>query len=419
MINIRKINKKYGNQQVLKDISISFPRFGLVVIYGPSGCGKTTLLNCLSGLLSFDGDIEVNGLHLKDLSEKEMNAFRLKNIGFIFQDFKLFENETVLNNVLFPIDVLSNSSIEAKRRKSNELLKLVRLKNKEKQLVNKLSGGEKQRVAIARALINNPKLILADEPTGALDSKTAIEIMDILEKVSTKSLVIIVSHDEELTKKYADQIIEMEDGVVKKISYQNKKEHDTYLPIEKTLHSEKKPAIPASFLFHHASSSMKQKKWRTMICNGVTSLGLIGVGLAVTISSSISTNIKKAYTSLIDDSKIMISLKDENQSIYGLYAGSYYEAMELKDKYPEYIEDIGIDYLANFENYFQTLNCIALADTDYYYPIEGLSARTINEFKWLDIDPPSTVYPEQIELIMLIVNPSTTSSSSNSVICSG
>lgn len=397
MINVRKVNKTYGNQHVLKDVDFSLPRYGLVVIYGPSGCGKTTLLNCLSALLPFEGDIEIDGSHIRDLSEKEKNTFRLKNIGFVFQDFKLFENETVINNVLFPIEVLSNASPETKQRKSNELLKLVGLKNKEKQLVNKLSGGEKQRVAIARALINNPKVILADEPTGALDSKTATDIMTILEKVSTKSLVVIVSHDEELTKKYADQIIEMKDGVVDKISYQSKREHETYLPIEKTRFSEKKPAIPASFLFHHASSSMKQKKWRTMICNGVTSLGLIGVGLAITLSSSISSNIKKAYTSLIDDSKVMISLKDENQSIYGLYAGSYYEAMDLKNKYPKYINDIGIDYFANFESYFQTINCIALADTDYYYPVEGISARHINEFKWLDVEPPSTMYPEHID----------------------
>ena len=115
MINVRKVNKSYGNQRILKDVDFSLPRYGLVVIYGPSGCGKTTLLNCLSALLPFEGDIEIDGSHIKDLSEKEKNTFRLKNIGFVFQDFKLFENDTVINNVLFPIEVLSNASPETKQ----------------------------------------------------------------------------------------------------------------------------------------------------------------------------------------------------------------------------------------------------------------------------------------------------------------
>ena len=395
MINIKKLNKKYGQETILKDINLSFPRYGLIAICGPSGCGKTTLLNCLSGLLEFEGDIEIDNKHLSSLSEKEMNKFRLTNIGFIFQDFKLFENETAINNILFPLSTISNLPMESQKRKAHELLKLVGLLDKEKQIVNKMSGGEKQRVAIARSLINNPKVILCDEPTGALDSKTAIEIMDLLEKVSTKSLVVLVSHDKELTKKYADRIINLKDGVIDKIQYCNKHKHDSYIPIEKNKYSEKKPAIPFPFLFNHAKNTMKQKKWRTAICNLVTSLGLIGVGLAVTLSSSISANIKKAYTSLIDESKIMISLKEDN-SIYGLYSASYYEALDLKEKYPEYIYDVGVNYLADYEEYFPDINCIAIGNTSYYRPIEGLSARHINDFKWLDLEGPTVMYPQMV-----------------------
>ena len=396
MIYIKKLKKTYGQEVILKNINLDLPRYGLIAICGPSGCGKTTLLNCLSGLLPFQGDIEIDSKHLSSMSEKQKNKFRLKNIGFIFQDFKLFENESVMNNILFPLETISSIPKESKIRKCQSLLKLVGLAVKEKQIVSKLSGGEKQRVAIARSLINNPKVILADEPTGALDSKTAEEIMSILQKISTKALVILVSHDEELTKRYADRVIKMKDGEINKIVYCNKKEHETYIPIEKNKYSEKKPTIPLSFLFNHAKGAMKQKKWRTSICSLVTSMGLIGVGLAVTLSSSISTNIKKAYTSLIDESKIMISLK-EDKSIYGLYSASYYEALDLKEKYPEYIYDVGANYVADFESYFPDINCIALGDVAYYRPINGISARHINDFKWLDMEELTTFYPNSVE----------------------
>ena len=398
MINIVNVHKKYGQEEILKGIDLSLPETGLIVIYGPSGCGKTTLLNCLSGLLPFSGDIEINGKHINQMKENECNRFRINNIGFIFQDFKLFENESVINNVLFPIEVISHRDKESKYRKAHELLRLVGLKKKEKQVVSKLSGGEKQRTCIARSLINSPKIILADEPTGALDSKTAVEIMNILECVSKKSLVIIVSHDEELTNKYADQTIVMRDGKVIEIKEHTRYKTDKNLIIEKRIVSLKKHAIPAHFLFHHAYTSMKQKKWRTLICNGVTSLGLLGVGLAISISSSISINIKKAYTSLIDESKVMVSLKEDN-SIYGLYSGSYYEANDLKDKYSEYIHDVGVDYLANFESFFPDDNTLAIADTFYYTPINGISARHINEYKWLDIEAPSKMYPEKVDTL--------------------
>ena len=398
MINVNNLSKKYGQETILDNLSFSLPNTGLVVIYGPSGCGKTTLLNCLSGLLTFEGDICIDNKIINQLSEEELNKFRLKNIGFIFQDFKLFENETVATNVLFPLHIISDEEKETKNRKCDELLKLVGIKDKKNIVANKLSGGEKQRAAIARSLINNPKIILADEPTGSLDSVTSKDVMNILKTISKRSLVVVVSHDEELTKKYADMIIFMRDGKIIETKEQISECDSSQIALEKTMYSEKKHIIPFSFLIRHAYSSMKQKKWRTIICNLVTSLGLIGAGLAVILSSSISNNIKQAYTSLIDQSKVMISLKEDNSS-YGLYAGSFYEAMDLKNKYSEYINDVGVDYIADFEKFFPDINCIAVADTFYYQPIEGISARHINEYKWLDVDGPATIYPEAIDYL--------------------
>ena len=396
MITFRNVSKSFNARKVLDDINLKLPDTGLVIIQGPSGCGKTTLLNILSGLLKFEGDIEVNGKYINKLYEKDMDDFRLKNYGFIFQDFKLFENESVLNNILFPLEIISGANQETKIRKCQSLVSMVGLKNSLNQNVSKLSGGEKQRVAIARALVNSPKIILADEPTGSLDTTNGKQIMEILQAVSAHSLVIVVSHDDELAKEYGNQVIKMNDGKVVDIIFQEKEIKKSYIPIAKSFYANKKSSISSWFLCHHTLSSIKQKKWRTAVCNMVTSLGLIGVGLASSLSSAISSNIKSTYSQIIDESKIAMTLKNQEKSIYGQYAASYYEISELAVKNQEYIYDIGCTYFNDFESFFPNANCIALADTAYYHPIEGISARHINEFRWLDMDHPSKIYPEDV-----------------------
>ena len=399
MITFTNVKKRFGNVTVLDIKNLHLPRTGLVVIEGPSGCGKTTLLNLISGLLPFEGDINVDGHHVSLMSQKEMDEYRLTKFGFIFQDFKLFEEESVLDNVIFPLESISTASKERKTQKCLDVIAMVGLKQNVKQNVSKLSGGEKQRVAIARALINGPKIILADEPTGSLDTKTAIEIMDILQKVSNRSLVIVVSHDHDLAKKYADQIIKMKDGKVSSIKDIKRDKDNRNLPISRMFFSMRKPVVPSSLLLHHTINSIKHKKWRTSICNMVTSLGLIGVGLATSLSSSISTNIKNSYAQILDDSKITISMKNNDRTIYGQYGVNYYEASDILKKYPDDIYDIGVTYYNDFESFFPHSNCVALADTSYYHVVEGLSARHINEFRWLDKECDEIIYPEQIDYL--------------------
>ena len=394
MIIIKKLTKKYKDRKVLDNINVSFPRNGLIAICGDSGCGKTTFLNCLSCLLDYQGDIIIDGVNLSKLSEEEGDIYRLKHIGFIFQDFKLFNSETAERNILLPLEMSSDMKDKLKQRKVEDLLEIVGLSKSRGQKINLLSGGERQRIAIARALVNDPKIILADEPTGALDSVNAEAIMKILEGISKKSLVLVVSHDEELMRKYASKIIHMKDGKISSNEYPNREEREVYLPIFKNKETNKKPSIPSSFLFRHSLMSMKEKKWRTIICNLITSLGLIGVGLAVSLSSTISTNIKKAYSTMIDDSKIVMSIKDANQRIIKS-SGDYYEAMEISKQFPEYVLDVGVNYQVDFENFFKDKNEFAIASTTYRQPIEGLSARHINEFKWLDFYKP-IIYPHQI-----------------------
>ena len=399
MITITKLYKRFGSSVVLNNINLKLSRTGLVIIKGPSGCGKTTLLNILCGLIDFEGDVQIDGKHIGLLNEKAKDECRLKNYGFIFQDFKLLENETVINNIMFPLEAISSASTETRTRKCSDLINMVGLKSSIKQRVNKLSGGEKQRVAIARALVNSPKIILADEPTGALDSKTADEIMKILQKISNKSLVVVVSHDDELAYKYADKVIEMEDGAIKSITNQSIEKNEKYLPISKQFYSMKKSKVPFSFLFRHTLSSIKQKKWRTMICNSVTSLGLIGVGLATSLSTAISSNIKDAYSQIIDDNKITISQKNNENVNHGIYAASYYEVMDIYEQNQDRILDVGVVYKNDFESFFPQSDCIYLENTHYRVPIEGLSSRQINDFRWLDVDRPINIYPEEISYL--------------------
>ena len=366
MIKIINLVKRFKDRLVLKNICHEFPKKGLCIIYGPSGCGKTTFLNCIAGLLSFEGSIILEHQRLESMSDNELSNMRLKNYGFIFQDFKLFENETILANLLFPLETIYHLSKEKKKRKCQDLLSLVGLEDREKQIVNKLSGGEKQRVAIARALINDPKVVLADEPTGALDEKNGIEIMNILKIISRKALVIMVSHDQELTRKYADQIIAMEEGEIIYIDVQNNEEEIKNLPVVKNGETNKKAHIPDDFLLKHTYHNMKQKKARTLICYSMTSLGLIGVGLAFALSSTIAQNIKDAYRDIVDENSLVFSLKDKENSIQGQYATSYYDAEEIKAKYPNYIKDVGVTYYANFEKFFPDNNVLAIDRSGHY-----------------------------------------------------
>ena len=399
MIKVNNLFKNFNTRSVLNGVNHVFPMKGLCIIYGPSGCGKTTFLNCLAGLISFNGSIEFNNQRLELLNDNELSQLRLKKYGFIFQDFKLFENETVLANLLFPLETLYHLSKEKKQRKCQDLLSLVGLDIKEKQIVNKLSGGEKQRVAIARALINDPEVILADEPTGALDEKNSIEIMNILKIISQKSLVIMVSHDAELTKKYADQIIEMDEGEIVRIENRtNDEENYHHLPVVQNGLTNKKSKIPDDFLLAHTYHNMKQKKARTIICYSMTSLGLIGVGLAFALSSTIANNIKDAYREIVDENSIMFSLKDKENLMNGQFASSYFEVEEIKENYSEFIEGVGVTYYINFEKFFPDVNSLVISHNYRYSPIAGFSARHINDFEWLE-NVEATIYPEQVDYL--------------------
>ena len=218
MLNLTNIKKDYVDGKdivsALKGIDLSFRKNEFVSILGPSGCGKTTLLNIIGGLDKYsDGDLTINGVSTKDYEDKDWDAYRNNSIGFVFQNYNLIPHLTALENVELAL-TLSGISKEERKKKAVEALNKVGLIDKVNKKPNQLSGGEMQRVAIARAIINNPDIILADEPTGALDSKTSIQIMEILKEVSKEKLIIMVTHNPEIAKKYSNRVITLLDGTV-------------------------------------------------------------------------------------------------------------------------------------------------------------------------------------------------------------
>ncbi len=234
MLTINSISKKFRNTTALDNVSIRFPKKGIVFITGKSGCGKSTLLNILGGLERYDsGDIRINGKSSKDFKNQDWDYYRNTYIGFIFQDFNLIDDITVFDNVKLALN-LQGSSDEKSNKLTNKLLKQVELYDKKDNLASELSGGQKQRVAIARALVKNPDIILADEPTGNLDSKTSTVILDILKEMSKDRLVIMVTHDTEYSEKYADRIIELKDGRILNDSLKNSNKKSKEIRVDKT-----------------------------------------------------------------------------------------------------------------------------------------------------------------------------------------
>ena len=218
MLELKNIRKSYpsGDEslEVLKGIDLQFRRQEFVSILGPSGCGKTTMLNIIGGLDQYtSGDLIINGKSTKDFKDRDWDTYRNHSIGFVFQSYNLIPHQTVLQNVELAL-TLSGVSKTERRRRAKEALEQVGLGSQIRKKPNQLSGGQMQRVAIARAIVNNPDIILADEPTGALDTETSIQVMDILKAISQDRLVIMVTHNPEIAERYSTRIIRILDGQI-------------------------------------------------------------------------------------------------------------------------------------------------------------------------------------------------------------
>lgn len=290
MLELRKISKIYKTndlkQTALNDINIKFRKSEFVSILGPSGSGKTTLLNIIGGLDKYtSGDLIINGISTKKYSDKDWDSYRNYKIGFVFQSYNLIPHQSALSNVELAL-TLSGVKKEERRKRAIEVLKKVGLERHMHKRPNQMSGGQMQRIAIARALINNPDILLADEPTGALDSETSIQIMELLKNISKEKLVIMVTHNPELANIYSNRIIKILDGKI--IDDSNPfNEEDSKITEEKT----KKTSMSFLTALSLSLNNLMTKKGRTILTAFAGSIGIIGIALILSLSNGFKVEI--------------------------------------------------------------------------------------------------------------------------------
>ena len=332
MLELKKISKVYETdsfkQKALDGVSVSFRENEFVSILGPSGSGKTTLLNIIGGLDNYtSGDLIINGISTKKYNDKDWDTYRNHRIGFVFQSYNLISHQSILSNVELAL-TLSGVSKNERRKRAIKALKEVGLEEHMNKRPNQLSGGQMQRVAIARALINNPDILLADEPTGALDSKTSTQIMKLLKEVAKDRLVIMVTHNSELAEEYSTRIIELKDGEVisdnnpfdgKEEERQNKKK-------DRKKNMSFKTALSLSF------NNLLTKKGRTILTAFAGSIGIIGIALILSLSHGIQNYIDKTEEETLSSYPLIIQKESVDMStILESLAGSA-EQKEYKDE---------------------------------------------------------------------------------------
>ncbi len=310
MLQLKNIRKSYKTgdftQVALDDISLSFRKSEFVAILGQSGSGKTTCLNIIGGLDKYDsGDLIINGTSSKTFKSKDWDAYRNNSVGFIFQSYNLINHLNIIDNVEIGM-TLSGVSRHKRREKAKEVLERVGLKDHMHKKPNQLSGGQMQRVAIARALANDPDIILADEPTGALDSTTSRQIMELIREIAKDKLVIMVTHNPELAQEYADRIVKFKDGKIT----------DDSNPYDDTAESEsyalKKTSMSFLTALKLSGKNISTKKGRTILSAFASSIGIIGIALILSLSSGFQEQIIKFQNDALSEFPIIVSRQSMN-----------------------------------------------------------------------------------------------------------
>ena len=308
MLQIKQICKQYKTgdlvQNALNNVSLNLRDNEFVAILGPSGSGKTTLLNIIGGLDRYDsGDLIINGISTKKYTDRDWDSYRNHTIGFVFQSYNLIPHQTVLANVELALTISGVSGAE-RRRRATEALQKVGLGNQLHKHPTEMSGGQMQRVAIARALVNNPDILLADEPTGALDSETSIQVMELLKEVAKDRLVVMVTHNPELAHQYATRIVQLKDGVIR--SDTDPYEPDTAQlapPVHKSMgRSSMSPLTSLSLSFNN----LLTKKARTLLTAFAGSIGIIGIALIISLSAGVNQYIDDTERSTLSEYPLQI-----------------------------------------------------------------------------------------------------------------
>ena len=352
MIEFKKVSKKY-DRILFKDFNFKFEDKGFYLIKGNSGSGKSTILNMISGLdKDYEGDILFDNYSLKRFSNSKLARLRMDDIGFIFQSFNLFENDTVSNNILITLNTLDISKKE-KDYKLYEILNRLGLIKLKDTLVSKLSGGEKQRVALARSLVKSPKVLLADEPTGALDFKNSKKIFKILKSISQDILVIVVTHDEYFSNLFGSNILYFNN---QKIEYKNiVNEHNPkFVVLNFKNKYKRKYSLSLKFIFNRFKESFKSNKKMNAFIISMCSISLFLFGLTLTINQEIGNLIINSFSSLCGENSLILESKSSSE-VKDYYGASKDDLINIYKTYSD-IDEIGCFYLNDFNNFFVESN---------------------------------------------------------------
>lgn len=386
MLKLLNIKKDYvmGDSTVkaLRGVNIEFRNNEFVSILGPSGCGKTTLLNIIGGLDRYtSGDLVISGRSTKEYKDSDWDTYRNHTIGFVFQSYNLIPHQNVLSNVELAL-TLTGVSRSERRKRAIEALEKVGLGDQLNKKPNQMSGGQMQRVAIARALVNNPEILLADEPTGALDSETSVQIMDLLKEIAKDRLVIMVTHNPELANEYSSRIIKLNDGVVTDDSnpYTAKDENK-----EKAV--QKKPSMSWFTAFSLSINNLLTKKARTILTSFAGSIGIIGIALILSLSSGVNAYIDSVeedtlssypisiQQSSTDVSDLITNLMKENSTVEERDENKIYSNDIMNQMMTSMINGSSSNDLKAFKSYLESDSCNI---NDYASDIKYSYSTTIN-----------------------------------------
>ena len=405
MLELKNVKKSFKTgdfvQQALKGINLNFGDKEFVAILGSSGSGKTTLLNIIGGLDHYDsGDLIIKGKSTKKFKEKDWDAYRNNSIGFIFQSYNLIGHISVLGNIELSM-TLSGVSSKEKKKRAMDVLEKVGLKEHAHKKPNQLSGGQMQRVAIARALVNNPEIILADEPTGALDSTTSVQIMELIKDIAKDKLVIMVTHNPELAEKYATRIVEVKDGLV--INDTNNEKEQGNSQQEYKL---KKTSMGFFTALKLSFTNIWTKKGRTLLTAFASSIGIIGIALILSLSNGFDIQIDEFQKNTLSQMPIAISqvaMNMDEESFAEMTNSSENEEKEIDESkiYPQkQLEDITHTnkFTKEYVNYIENINPDLIGGISYNRATNlNIITKNNNDYKMLDSQTTFFPLPEQIE----------------------
>ena len=415
MLQLNHIKKEYKTgdlvQKALDDVSLNLRDNEFVAILGPSGSGKTTLLNVIGGLDRYDsGDLIINGISTKKYTDRDWDSYRNHTIGFVFQSYNLIPHQTVLSNVELALTISGISGAE-RRSRATKALEQVGLGDQLHKHPSEMSGGQMQRVAIARALVNNPDILLADEPTGALDSDTSIQVMELLKEVAKDRLVVMVTHNPELAEQYATRIVRLRDGVIQSDTAPFAPDDSAQVPpVHKNLgHSSMSPLTALALSFNN----LLTKKTRTLLTAFAGSIGIIGIALILSLSAGVSNYIQEMERSTLSEYPLQISttgvdlaaLLDpgsytsavaNNTNVGATSASSTPEGMvTVRELLSQLTEDnSSVNDLASLKKYLDSDECTILEDAasiEYSYGIAPLIYRQNKDGTVRQIFPDSSL----------------------------